>query len=281
MWQWTQRRRRRILREYREVRSRLRYRLTQPRASVLIDAFNSEQSERYDLFKRAKLNKPTLRKIVNQTLSQSVPPNVITTISGYTKIFIGEMIEKARTVQEQWADINDRAAFEEYETEEDTASIQNSQSTEQQKVGTDQEVTDSASVPLASNIKPEPSKEPTMKTEELQSFDGMASTPSSTPATLQSFSSPAVSPTTTTTTTGAQLAANGARTSRKKRPFKPPPNPHRGPLLPSHLREAFRRYRRDGEGGGVGFTGLSMNGLGVRGAYTWTVRGGGGRRLFR
>ncbi|EEP79020.1 predicted protein [Uncinocarpus reesii 1704] len=68
--------------------------------AILIDAFSAEQSERYDFFKRAKLNKPTLRKIVNQTLSQSVPPNVITTISGYTKIFIGEMVEKARTVQE-------------------------------------------------------------------------------------------------------------------------------------------------------------------------------------
>jgi transcription initiation factor TFIID subunit 11 len=59
------------------------------------------------------------------------------------------------------------------------------------------------------------------------------------------------------------------------------PNPHRGPLLPSHLREALRRSKRAGEGGNVGFSSLSMNGYGVKGSLTWAVRGGAGRRLFQ
>ncbi|OAX77350.1 hypothetical protein ACJ72_08354, partial [Emergomyces africanus] len=82
--------------------------------AILIDAFTPAQSSRYDFFKRAKLNKPMVRKIVNQTLSQSVPPNVITTISGYTKVFVGELVEKARTVQEEWAEAADRDAYAEY-----------------------------------------------------------------------------------------------------------------------------------------------------------------------
>ena len=49
-----------------------------------------------------------------------------------------------------------------------------------------------------------------------------------------------------------------------------------GPLLPDHLREAFRRYKRDGEAGGTGLEGLSLP-LGVKGAGTARV---GGRRLF-
>lgn len=43
------------------------------------------------------------RQIANFTLAQSVPPAVITTINGYTKTFIGTLIERARDVQEQWA----------------------------------------------------------------------------------------------------------------------------------------------------------------------------------
>jgi len=49
-----------------------------------------------------------------------------------------------------------------------------------------------------------------------------------------------------------------------------------GPLLPDHFREALRRYKRDGEGGGTGFAWLSL-GLGVKGAGSAR---GGGRRLF-
>ena len=43
------------------------------------------------------------RQIANFTLAQSVPAPVITTINGYTKTFIGTLIERAREVQQQWA----------------------------------------------------------------------------------------------------------------------------------------------------------------------------------
>ena len=49
----------------------------------------------------------------------------------------------------------------------------------------------------------------------------------------------------------------------------------RGPLTPDHLREALRRYKKDKEGGGVGFQGLSLHGR-----ENVAVRMGG-RRLFK
>ena len=59
-------------------------------------------------------------------------------------------------------------------------------------------------------------------------------------------------------------------------------NPHKGGLLPDHLREALRRYKADGEGGGVGFEGHSLGMLGTTGGAVWKVGNGlGGRRLFR
>lgn len=49
----------------------------------------------------------------------------------------------------------------------------------------------------------------------------------------------------------------------------------RGPLLPDHLREALRRYKKRRAGGTVGFTGLSTEGReGVKARM-------GGKRLFR
>ncbi|OOF94374.1 hypothetical protein ASPCADRAFT_7057 [Aspergillus carbonarius ITEM 5010] len=175
--------------------------------ALLVDAFNPIQSERYDLFKRAKLRKETLRRIVNHALSQSVPASVVTTINGFTKVFAGEMIEKARTVQAEWAIAHDQAALAGLEAEKTTTSAP------------------------AGGIKQEP--------------------------------------------------LENALLSGGKKDVKLPPNPHRGQLLPAHLREALRRYKRDGEGGGVGFSGLSMGNLGVRGSVTWAAGSVGGRRIFR
>lgn len=50
-----------------------------------------------------------------------------------------------------------------------------------------------------------------------------------------------------------------------------------GPLLPDHFREALRRYKRDGEGGGTGLAGVSV-GLGIPGTGSARL---GGKRLFR
>jgi transcription initiation factor TFIID subunit 11 len=55
--------------------------------------------------------------------------------------------------------------------------------------------------------------------------------------------------------------------------------PRRGPLRPEHLREAFNRYARSGEGGGVGLQALwhAQQQDGVERFGTRT----GGRRLFK
>ena len=52
---------------------------------------------------------------------------------------------------------------------------------------------------------------------------------------------------------------------------------HVGPLLPDHLREAFRRYKRDGEGGGAALGGISL-GFGLAGTGSARLQG---KRLFR
>jgi transcription initiation factor TFIID subunit 11 len=179
---------------------------------LLVDAFNPMQSARYDLFKRTKLRKESLRRIVNHALSQSVPAGVVTTVNGFTKVFVGEIVEKARTVQTQWAEAHDQAALAAFEAEERQAQAQAQES---------------------ASVKQEES------------------------------------------------SADDAPSARPPRQFIPPPNPHRGQLLPAHLREAQRRHRRDCESGGVGFAGLSMDNLGSKGSFVWNTGSAGGRRIFR
>lgn len=187
---------------------------------LLVDAFNPIQSERYDLFKRTKLRKETLRRIVNHALSQSVPAGVVTTVNGFTKVFVGEVVEKARDVQVEWAEAHDQADLAAFEA----------------------------------GIAADEKAEEEAKAVKRESADGNALTPQTPQTPLD---------------------------AKPKREFRPSPNPHRGQLLPSHLREAIRRYRRDCEGGGAGFAGLSMGNLGVKGSFVWNTGSVGGRRIFR
>ncbi|KAL2863356.1 transcription initiation factor TFIID subunit 11 family protein [Aspergillus lucknowensis] len=208
--------------------------------ALLVDAFSPLQSERYDLFKRAKLRKETLRRIVNHALSQSVPASVVTTINGFTKVFAGEIIEKARSVQKEWAEAHDQAALARLK-QENAAADANGSAYKKNKP--------------PSEVKPEDSEDSNPSS-------------SSNPKAKSAGGPESVSQISASATGGESTA-------------ELPPNPHRGQLLPSHLREALRRYKRDGEGGGVGFSGLSLGNLEMRGSVTWSAGGVGGRRLFR
>ncbi|PKX96656.1 transcription initiation factor TFIID subunit 11 family protein [Aspergillus novofumigatus IBT 16806] len=231
--------------------------------ALLVDAFNPIQSERYDLFKRAKLRKETLRRIVNHALSQSVPASVVTTINGFTKVFAGEIIEKARTVQAEWAIAHEQAARAAFDAEEAEAEAR---------------AAEAAAKAAASATPATGVRHRARRSRRNRSTPIPPST--SSPMPQQQASQPST-PSISGLPQQPQQQEQQPPPARPKREFKPPPNPHRGQLLPSHLREALRRYKRDGEGGGVGFSGLSMGNLGVRGSVTWNAGSAGGRRIFR
>lgn len=62
----------------------------------------------------------TFPQIVNQTLSQSAPANVILAIRSIAKIFAGEIIEGAVKVQRQWDESDAEAAAILEKIEKDT-----------------------------------------------------------------------------------------------------------------------------------------------------------------
>ncbi|RXW20503.1 hypothetical protein EST38_g5357 [Candolleomyces aberdarensis] len=66
---------------------------------VLMDNFSPEQYDRFEAYRRHALPKQAVRKVIQQTLGQQVSMPVAQIIAGFSKVFVGEMVEKARTVQ--------------------------------------------------------------------------------------------------------------------------------------------------------------------------------------
>lgn len=178
----------------------------------LQEALTPEQMRRYESYVRTKLKMATLKRIVNQTVSQSVTANPLQAVQWVGKVFVGEIVELARVVQAEWAVGWEDAKREEKEKRERETKVKKEE-------------------------------------EDERGFKFM--------------------PTTTTVKPTEDLYAGA--------------NPHRGGLLPDHIREAIRRYKTNGEGGGVGFGGHSFGNLAVKGEAVPRLGMGNssGRRLFR
>ncbi|RDA93053.1 hypothetical protein CP533_0700 [Ophiocordyceps camponoti-saundersi (nom. inval.)] len=70
--------------------------------AMLVEAFDAEQYNRYEMWRAAKLSEAVVKRVVNATVSQSVPHMVTTAVKAVAKLFAGEIIEGARRVQGQW-----------------------------------------------------------------------------------------------------------------------------------------------------------------------------------
>lgn len=93
--------------------------------AMLVAAFDEEQFRRYEVWRSSRLSDSIVRRVrlctprrnqvlkltyahqlVNQTLSQSVPASVILAVKSVTKLYAGEIIERARKVQTQWLELS-------------------------------------------------------------------------------------------------------------------------------------------------------------------------------
>ncbi|KAG5635193.1 hypothetical protein H0H81_012082 [Sphagnurus paluster] len=66
---------------------------------VLMDNFSPEQYDRFEAYRRHALPKAAVRKVIQQTLGQQVSQPVAQIVAGFAKVFVGEIVEKARAVQ--------------------------------------------------------------------------------------------------------------------------------------------------------------------------------------
>lgn len=66
---------------------------------VLMDNFSPAQYDRFEAYRRHALPKQAVRKVIQQMVGQQVSQPVAQIVAGFSKVFIGEIIEKAREVQ--------------------------------------------------------------------------------------------------------------------------------------------------------------------------------------
>ncbi|CAL8584193.1 hypothetical protein XPA_009797 [Xanthoria parietina] len=271
--------------------------------SVLVDHFTPDQSARYETMRRIKLRKETVRRIVNQTLSQSVPPSIVTGIIGYTKVYMGLLVERARDVQEQNAAI---AAYPTPPSEpQSSATMIASQSTLGSVQSNALPVSSFGSATTAAldgpfttspddTQQPQPDADSDMdRPPDIDHNDifGTSSTPPQRPVTTIPQISPISGPKppsdpipqTQTLSFDASLSSppelSHITTSPSQKPKSKVKTKDLGPLLPDDFREALRRVKRDGDVGEIGQSASSLMGIGLQGSFA--AGRGKGRRLFR
>jgi len=66
---------------------------------VLMDNLSPAQYDRFEAYRRHALPKQAVRKVIQQSLGHQVSQPVAQIIAGFSKVFVGEIIEKARAVQ--------------------------------------------------------------------------------------------------------------------------------------------------------------------------------------
>ncbi|KAK5822993.1 hTAFII28-like protein conserved region-domain-containing protein [Linnemannia elongata] len=71
---------------------------------ALLDCFSDEQLQRYEVYRRSVLGRSTVKKLVGTILNQQVTQTMAFVVAGFCKVFVGEMVEKAREVMEDWGE---------------------------------------------------------------------------------------------------------------------------------------------------------------------------------
>ncbi|OAK99532.1 TAFII28-domain-containing protein [Phaeosphaeriaceae sp. SRC1lsM3a] len=192
---------------------------------MLMEYMTPLQIDRYATYRRIRLKRETVRKLVNQTLSQSVPQPVIIAVTSYAKSFIGDLIDRALTVRDEWT--------------------------------------------VASTHHPNGALPPAVLMQSLQRPSAHIKDERNKP-TNQDITQAGIylNQVDRAETLWKEIEEDENLQERLRQSNK-------GPLTPAHLREALRRYKRDRDGGGAGFAGMSLEGVERSLART------GGKRLFR
>ncbi|CAO3663703.1 hypothetical protein G6F70_002422 [Rhizopus microsporus] len=71
---------------------------------ILLENFSPEQLQRYEAYRRSALNRTNVKRLVSQVLNQQCSQTMAFVVAGFAKVYVGEIIEKARDVMEEWND---------------------------------------------------------------------------------------------------------------------------------------------------------------------------------
>ncbi|EGC36608.1 hypothetical protein DICPUDRAFT_12712, partial [Dictyostelium purpureum] len=69
---------------------------------TLIQHFNEEQQTRFEYYKRSSFQRANIKKVMQSVLSAPVNQTSAIVMGGIAKVFVGEIVELARTIMEEW-----------------------------------------------------------------------------------------------------------------------------------------------------------------------------------
>jgi len=72
------------------------------RCAKLLDMLEKAQLERYEVYRRSTFKKSVMKRLVSSLAGGSIKEQTAISMSGITKIFVGELVEKARQIMVQW-----------------------------------------------------------------------------------------------------------------------------------------------------------------------------------
>ena len=186
--------------------------------AMLTRCMDTDQFDRFGNWRAAKLPDQVVRRVVNATVSQSVPSQIVIAVRTVTKFYLCDIIRIAREVQAEWIAAG--------------AEVQAADLTEDENghIVLDKEM------PWPGKVMSAEEEEQMQAAAEAEGAAGNSFTDSS-----------AGMPTQGTMSFGSRNEELGRQT--REVILREPP---RGPLRPEHLREALRRYQASAQSQGIG-----------------------------
>ncbi|KAI9306976.1 hTAFII28-like protein conserved region-domain-containing protein [Cunninghamella echinulata] len=71
---------------------------------LLLENFSDDQLQRYEAYRRSALNRNNVKRLVSQVMNQQCSQTMAFVVAGFAKVYVGEIIEKARQVMEEAGD---------------------------------------------------------------------------------------------------------------------------------------------------------------------------------
>ncbi|KAI8369105.1 hTAFII28-like protein conserved region-domain-containing protein [Choanephora cucurbitarum] len=71
---------------------------------VLLENFSEDQLQRYEGYRRSALNRTNVKRLVSQVLNQQCSQTMAFVVAGFSKVYVGEIVEKAKEIMEEWGD---------------------------------------------------------------------------------------------------------------------------------------------------------------------------------
>jgi len=73
-------------------------------AASLVKEFTQEQMNRHESYKRSAFQKSSIKRYMTSVSGAKINQNTVIVMAGITKIFLGEVVETAKEVMEEWGD---------------------------------------------------------------------------------------------------------------------------------------------------------------------------------